>query len=869
MSQFNKFYLAEKPDAGKTLAEYLAKTSGQKVVMTATYAQVGDDRIGWNRGHMLEAFMPHEYDPRYKKWALSDLPIIPNEFKQKVKADKSIQTLVASIRKNLAECKTVVGFGDCDTEGQLIQDELLAFLGNRKPVLRLWAPAMNDAGLKKALAEMRPNEEYIGWFEAALARSHADFVYGINMSRACTLEAAKHGADVLLTVGRVQTPILAMIVERELAIKAFKRLDYFVPFIGMGTQPGFKATWKPHVNAQGKVEDDRVDPEHRLLDKAQADAIVAAAKAAGKAVVVHVETKPGTEAPPLPFSLGKLQAHCSRLFGLSVTQTLEVAQSLYLPAKLATYPRVDTEYLPESMHAEAPRILASLSKAQLPTAFASALMGAKPALRGKAWNNEKVTAHFAIIPTLLENPAALAGLSEIQLKVYCEIVKRYVLQFWPPAKFMATEIVLEVGSGSTAERYVVRGKRYLDEGWLKAFAIPKDEDAEDDAVATLPAVTVGQVLPIAAVGLDTKATSKPKRFTDETLIIALENIHQYMKNPEYKKRIREGAGLGTGATRPNIIEGLVERKYISRVKREFVPSDEAILFITTLPEAMTAPDMTALWQQMSDDVQSRASNYQAFMARMNPWVAGMVKSAAGFFKPGQFKSTRAPGGSQAAVTSHLCFGDIGKPGCKAPLRLIPAVKGKYSNFFGCTNDQCKKTFGEKDGKPVERQPRPVEQAGGERYECTCGKGALARRERNDKSGFFWSCTSWRTTGCKVIVGDLDGKPDFEKKAPQQATTTAGIDRTHACPCTKGFLQRRMRKDQSGYFWSCSAWRETGCNVMVGDHEGAPDHEGKGKQGGWKNGAPPRLQVRNSGHSSGYRGGRAVTPQMNGPAPRSK
>ena len=873
MPKYNRLFVPEKSSVGKSLAEYLSKITRNPVVNKGGYLLVGDDVIAPMSGHLLEQVEAHAYDPRYEKWRIEDLPIVPQPFRLAVKKDEPKRNTfpgrkVKVIRDLLAECTTVVGYGDPDAEGQLLQDELLLFLGNKKPVLRLWSNALDDASMAKALGSMKPNSEYIGWYEAALSRSQADWLYGINMTRACTLHARAAGADLLVSIGRVQTPTLALVVNRELEIRNFKPVDFHVPFITLASNPGFKATWQPIKDAEGANDDPRVDSEGRLLSKPQADAIAADARAAAQARVVHANTKPGTLAAPLPFSQSALQTHCSRLFGFTAKQTLDISQSLYLK-KLTSYPRVDCEHLPDSQHADAPRILGSLSKAPLPTAFGAALLGVKPALKGKAWNDSKVTAHHAIVPVHLDKPADVAQLDAGELKVYLEIVKRYILQFWPVAKFNATEVLLQCGSDDAREHYTARGRRYTDEGWRKAFAIASDgddQDAEDSAGAQLPSLAKEQMIALSGSGVDSKRTQAPKRFTDGTLISAMKNIYQYVKDPEYRKRLqaKEGGGIGTEATRASIIDTMARRGFVTLKNKELVPSEEAIRIIGLLPESMKAPDMTAMWSLLNDDVMARKSTHEAFVAKMVPWVTKMVAASAHFFTAAQFLASSGSGRSRIAETAFTCFGEIGKPGCGAALKHIPGVAGKYRSFFGCSDPACKKAFSDVDGRPIERADRPAQDSpDANKYPCSCKNGFLRRTRRKDNS-FFWGCSNWRA-GCKEGFEDLEGQPDLQGKMPRRAR--ALVDTTHKCPtCEPGFLKRIERKDKSGYFWGCSAWRE-GCKAMFSDLEGQPDLQGKGKATGWRNGAPVSLKPRSSGHGSGYRGGRAVTPQMGTPSPK--
>ena len=620
MPKFNRLFIAEKSSVGKSLAEYLAKSSGKPLVMQSSFAQVGDDFVTWMSGHLLEQVQAHAYDPKYEKWSLADLPIIPNPFRltprtdSRTKSPAPAKAKIDLIKRMLGDCTSIVGCGDADTERQLLQDELLHYLGNKKPVTRLLPIALDDTSMAKQLAGVKPNADYIGWYEAALSRSESDWLYGINMTRACTLHARNAGADFLVNIGRVQTPTLALVVNRELEIRNFKPVDFHVPFIDLASDPRFRATWHAAKNAEGVYEDPRVDLEGRLLRQSDADAIANSARAAGRATVVEAETKAGTESAPLPFSLSSLQAHCSRLFGSTAKQTLDIAQSLYLK-KVTTYPRVDCDYLPESQHADAPRILSALSKAPLPTAFATALLGAKPPLKSKAWNDAKVTAHHAIVPTHLDNPGDIQRLDPNELKVYLEIAKRYVLQFWPVAKFNATEVLLSCGTGELAELYSARGRRYLDDGWRKAFAVVKDED-DEEAPSSLPNMAKGQSLNLADAGVDSKRTQPPKRFTEGTLITAMKNIFLYVKDPEYRRRLqaKEGGGIGTEATRGPMIETMKARGHLVAKSKDLHPGEEAVRFISLLPESMKTPDMTAMWGLLNDDVMARKSTHAAFIS---------------------------------------------------------------------------------------------------------------------------------------------------------------------------------------------------------------------------------------------------------------
>lgn len=761
----DRLFIAEKPSVAQSLADYFSKKSKLPLEKKAGYLKVGQDVFAPMSGHLLAQVDAHVYDPRYKTWTLEDLPIVPTPFRLAVKPKterSDSPAKVETIRKLLQLCSSVVGVGDPDQEGQLLQDQLLKHLRNTKPVMRLWVKAWNDATVTTALSSMRPNEEYVGWYESALSRSQADWLYGINMSRACALRAQAAGADFKITIGRVQTPTLALVVNRELELRDYKPVHYHVPFIGLRSSPAFRATWFAIQDPKTKQYDDlRVDAEGRILDKSDADSIAAGAKAAGVAHVIVANTVAGTESPPLPFSLSTLQSHCSKLYKLSVSQTLAVAQSLYLK-KLTSYPRVDTCFLPENQHEEAPTILRSLTKAKLPAPVVQALSSVRPDLKSKAWDDSKVTAHHAIIPAHLDNPADLTTLSEIELKVYLEILKRYLLQFWPPAKVLNTELVLMCEARGKEELFTAKGKRYTDDGWRRAFAAEVElgqeaKEASKDETSALPQLKVGETLPISETGITSKVSPKPKRFTDATLLNAMESIHQYVKNPDYKKRLKESIGIGTDATRASIITELQEKGFLTKEGQDLVPSEGAMILIGALPDTMRMPDMTAMWQQLMSDVLERRMTHAEFISKLVPWLTTLIKRSETFFSPEQFPNSKRR--AAPVITEHLCFGEIGSRGCGAPLKHL---QGKFGPYFSCSNESCRKAFRDVDGKPVEKgAPTEIDK----RYQCVkCNAGYLQKRLRKDLTGSFWSCSAWRETKCDAMYNDLDDAPDLEGKS---------------------------------------------------------------------------------------------------------
>jgi DNA topoisomerase-3 len=694
----NIVLIAEKPSVAKSVAAWLAKTYGHAARSAGSYIQVGPYQVSWLFGHVLENIDPHEYDARYKKWAAGDLPIIPGVWQLKPREEVDKKTgkktgrpdpgtlaQIKALKDLLKGATEVIGLGDPDQEGQLLQDEFLLWAGNKAPVKRLWLSATDDASVAKAWKDMKPNAHYEGYYWSALARSHADWLAGINLSRACTLASQANGGNAILSIGRVQTPTLALIVMREKEIRSFKPVDYYTPFIHLATSPAFKASWFPD-----KEKDPRLDPEGRLLDKKIAQSIADACKKAATATVTAVKATKGKEGAPLPFSLSSLQEHMSRRFGMGVQDVLKHAQSLY-EKKIASYPRTDSEYLPESQHEEAIDTFKGL-RAGIRE------LGAAPdkadlSIKSRAFNDKNVTAHHAIVPRPV-TLAQLADLSTVERQVWIEIAKRYLLQFFPAAEFLSTEIELLCA----AESFRVSGKVYTVRGWKDAFAAESADD-EDAGGAALPKVSKGDVLKLKDAGFDSTTTKPPKRFTEGTLVAAMKAVHKFVTDPKLKAILRENVGIGTEATRANVIGELFGRKFIELAKKEIKPTELGEQLIDALPRQIAAPDMTALWQQAMDDIRKTGKKgYDGFVAGQSKWLADIVHEVPGWFAGKSLTRKDLKSSVEVKETAHKCLKCGGE---------LKHVKGKFGWFFGCQNAECKAIFKDVEGKPVEKVAVPT------------------------------------------------------------------------------------------------------------------------------------------------------------------
>ncbi|WP_207238760.1 MULTISPECIES: DNA topoisomerase III, partial [unclassified Pseudomonas] len=415
-----RVFLCEKPSQGKDIARVLG--AGQRG--SGCYSGAGSV-VTWCIGHLVEAVQPEAYGEQYKRWSIEQLPIIPERWRVEPKAATAAQFKI--VKQIIGQASELVIATDADREGEMIAREIIDLCGYRGPIQRLWLSALNDASIRKALGALKPSAETLPLYYSALARSRADWLIGMNLSRLFTLLGRQAGYDGVLSVGRVQTPTLALVVTRDREISRFVSVPFWTVKIALsaGGQP-FLANWI--------APDGCTDDTGRCLQQAVSQQAADRMRVAGSAQVVSVETERVREGPPLPFDLGTLQEVCSRQLGLDVQETLDIAQALYETHKATTYPRSDSGYLPESMLAEVPAVLAAVLATD--PSLRPLLDQLDRTQRSRAWNDGKVSAHHGIIPTL--EPANLSAMSDNELAVYKLIRAHYLAQFLPHHEFDRT-----------------------------------------------------------------------------------------------------------------------------------------------------------------------------------------------------------------------------------------------------------------------------------------------------------------------------------------------------------------------------------------------------------------------------------------------
>lgn len=619
----NRLFIAEKPSVGKAIAEALGKTKSDK-----GYCETkSGDVVTWCFGHLMELATPDVYLPDdvpttksgSKVWREQDLPIVPDRWKIQVKADCKAQFNVIKKLAQKSNITTIVNCGDPDREGQLLVDEILSFIGNKKPVLRYWASAVDSASVKKALSLLESNEKFVGMRYAALGRSHADWLIGMNATRAFTLASRRSGNGSLLSVGRVQTPTLNLVATRDHEINNFKPQTYYV-FKG-----NFKAANKTFTaTLQYGDAQKGLDSEGRLVDLNAARLLQQKLSSVKKAKVIEFETKNKDKNAPLVYSLASIQAEANAKYGYSAEQILNICQALYEKYKLTTYPRSDCEYLPTVQHQDAAKVLRALCSFH--TELKSTISKANPSLKSKVWNDSKITAHHGIIPT--QQVGNLSELKDDERKVYMLIVKRYLSQFFPPAKLLATTIKMDV----SGEVFACKGSVVVENGYLAVYGgeddtAEQDKDDEKEDSQSLPKLSVGEIADVLQVSPVTAQTKPPASFTEGTLIKAMQNIYNFVPDGPFKKVLKDGDGIGTSATRASIIAELKKKGFLELKGKKIKATPVGIKLLSELPDLCKNPVLTAMFESQLKLVESGKITYKQFEEKQKAFALQLVEKA--------------------------------------------------------------------------------------------------------------------------------------------------------------------------------------------------------------------------------------------------
>ncbi|VTX59762.1 DNA topoisomerase 3 [Haemophilus influenzae] len=588
-----KLYLCEKPSQARDVAKVLGATQkGEGYLSTPDGVTV----VTWARGHLVEQFSPEQYDPTLKDWRLDRLPIIPTQWQVAPKTDtkKEYKTVLSLLKK----AKSVVISTDIDREGETIAREMLEIAKYTGPIQRLWITGLDDISIRKALSQLKTNEETLPLYYAGLARSRADWLIGMNFSRMFTLLAQQQGYQgPPLSIGRVQSPTLALVVNRDKEIANFVPKSHYALIVQVATATS------EQFGATLIVPEQYCDEDGRCLDISVIKTAESAIRQAGKVQVNNVETKREKESPPLLFALSDLQSECNRLYDFSAQQVLDIAQSLYEKHKATTYPRTDCGYLPESQLIEVPQVIESLMKAD--TSLTPLRSPLNLSQKSRAWNDKKITAHHGIIPTT--GRVDISKMDENEFKVYDLIRRRYLAQFLPHVETDKTVITLSAGE----QTLIARGQVVIASGWKILFSKSSQEDNTEKQ--RLPAVNVNQMLQVIDTEVKSLKTSPPSHYTEGTLLTAMVNVARFVTDERLKKQLRETEGLGTEATRASIMKTLYDRGYIKKKGKSVIATEAGIMLIDNLPTVLKDPGLTALWEQALNKIAEGQMSLPEFM----------------------------------------------------------------------------------------------------------------------------------------------------------------------------------------------------------------------------------------------------------------
>jgi DNA topoisomerase-3 len=608
-----KLIIAEKPSVAGDIARALGGFT-RKDDYYESDAYVLSSAVG----HLLELVLPEEYDVKKGKWSFARLPVIPPHFELSPieRSQERLNLLLRLIKRK--DVTSLINACDAGREGELIFRYLVQHARAKKPIERLWLQSMTQQSIRDGFSKLRPDRELLPLADAAKSRSEADWLVGINGTRAMTAFNSREGGFYLTTVGRVQTPTLAILVEREDRIRAFTARDYWEVHARFGAKAGeYAGRW---FDPAFKKDDDGERKPERIWQVADAAAVVAACR--GKTGTATEETKAATQLSPLLFDLTSLQREANGRFGFPARMTLSLAQALYEKHKVLTYPRTDSRALPEDYLATVKETLKSLGEADAFSKFARQILKqgwVKPNKR--IFDNTKISDHFAIIPTA----QAPRHLNEAEQKLYDMVVRRFLAVFFPAAEYLQTVRITRVGE----HQFKTEGRVLESAGWLAVYGRTTGEDGQN-----LPVITPNEKVAVLEVNEQANQTKPPPRYTEATLLSAMEGAGKLIEDDELRAAM-EAKGLGTPATRAATIEGLIREEYVTRDGRELVPTPKAFSLLFALHMLhiveLASPELTGEWEHKLKLIEAGKLTREEFMKQ----ISALVKKVVAIIKTGE------------------------------------------------------------------------------------------------------------------------------------------------------------------------------------------------------------------------------------------
>ena len=586
--------ISEKPSVARDIAKVMIKGKGSS---KDGFIEGDDYIITWAIGHLVTLSEPDDYDERYKRWNMGDLPIIPEKFilKPSLKTKKQFQ--VVKKLMNSKDIGELVCATDSGREGELIFRYIYQLAGCKKPFRRLWISSMTEEAIKKGFEGLKDGSQYDNLYKSARCRSEADWLIGMNGTRAYTIKS-----NAIFSIGRVQTPTLAMLVNREMQIREFTPQDYWEV---KSIYDDFQGLWI-----------DIKENSSKILTKEKAEEI--GKKVNGSiGVVTDIKKEKKNLAPPLLYDLTELQRDGNKYFGYTAKETLDIAQNLYEKHKLITYPRTDSRYLSDDMKDNVKETLEKLNIAPYSKYISKIINDLK--FTSRIINNKKVTDHHACIPT--PKTPNVQKLNIKERNIYHLIVKRLIAVFFPSHKYEVTTILVE----NQNETFISKGNVILDWGWKILYANDeKKKEREDEQ--KLPAINKGAEVFFKDIEILKKQTQPPKQYTESTLLSAMENAGRLVEDEELKEQLKEN-GLGTPATRAAIIERLIQVGYVQREKKNLVPTQKGISIINTVPKELKSAELTGKWEKALNSIAKGSFSPERFMESINNFTRFVVTEA--------------------------------------------------------------------------------------------------------------------------------------------------------------------------------------------------------------------------------------------------
>ncbi len=688
--------IAEKPSVAQDIVRALTPVDG-KFEKHDEYFESEHYVVSSAVGHLVEIKAPDEFDVKRGKWSFNNLPVIPPHFDLNP-IDKSkgrLNALVKLIKRK--DVETLINACDAGREGELIFRLIVQYAadstattrakGLGKGVQRLWLQSMTPAAIRDGFEQLRSDEQMLPLASAARCRSEADWLVGINGTRAMTAFNSRDGGFFLTTVGRVQTPTLSIVVEREEKIRKHVFRDYWEVRGTFGAQAGsYEGKWfDPNFKKDKNAAEGSAEAEFkadRIWSAAEAQAIADAVQ--GKQGTVTEESKPSTQASPLLYDLTTLQREANSRFGFSAKTTLGLAQALYEKHKVLTYPRTDSRALPEDYIPVVKQTMEMIADDDLPGPLRELSQHARKAVNDgyvkptkRVFDNTKVSDHFAIIPTL----QAPRSLTEAEAKLYDMVVKRFIAVFYPSAEFQVTTRITKVPAAGKEHCFQTNGKVLVKPGWLAVYGKEAAEEGDD---AHLVPVEAGESVANEDIAVSAHKTKPPARYTEATLLSAMEGAGKLIDDEELKAAMQE-KGLGTPATRAAIIEGLLTEKYMLREGRELIPTAKAFQLMTLLRGLgvveLTKPELTGNWEHQLSEMEKGRLSREAFMAEIAAMTQRVVQKAKEYDRdtiPGDYATLKTPCPNCGGVVKenyrrYTCTGSDGQgEGCGFSMTKIPA-----------------------------------------------------------------------------------------------------------------------------------------------------------------------------------------------------